>query len=221
VAHVALLIAFIYARPPLTAAEPAAMVVALIDPPRPPPEPPPTAPTPTVVAEAPARPSPRPRPAPWRHIVQRPPPLAQPVPVSQVQGAGVTTAVEVGDGDLAGAATAASGRGSSACNMAQRLQDALRKDRMVAAAVAQADRGKAIMVWNGDWVRHPGQDGNGLAAVREAILWEVGFAPAACRNERVQGLVILSMNDSPDASRLVVGAGAWRWSDLLGARARR
>jgi hypothetical protein len=69
------------------------------------------------------------------------------------------------------------------------------------------------MVWNGDWVQGRGEDGKGLAAVREAILWEVGFAPAACRAQPVHGLVLLSMNG---ATRLAVGAGDWRWSDLLG-----
>jgi len=64
-------------------------------------------------------------------------------------------------------------------------------------------------------VRHPGQDGGGLAGVREAILWEVGFAPAACRSEPVRGLVLISMGEGADAGRLVLGRGAWRWSDLL------
>lgn len=105
--------------------------------------------------------------------------------------------------------------------MTRRLQTALRKDRLVQAAAAEAHRGqglgggKAIRVWNGDWIRHGEQEGNGLAAVREAIMWEVGFAPAACRAERVHGLVLISLNDAPGAARLVVGSGDWRWSDLL------
>ena len=76
--------------------------------------------------------------------------------------------------------------------------------------------GKAIMVWNGDWVRSGEQDGKGLAAVREAIMWEVAFAPAACRHERVHGLVLLSLNDG--FTRLAVGQGEWTWSDLLATR---
>ncbi|RAK59883.1 hypothetical protein DJ021_08725 [Phenylobacterium hankyongense] len=101
--------------------------------------------------------------------------------------------------------------------MTRRLQGALRKDPRVQAAVAEAHAGKALMVWNGDWVRHTGQDGNGLAAVREAIMWEVGFAPQACRAEAMRGLVLISLADGPGAPRLVVGGGYWRWSDLLGA----
>ena len=90
------------------------------------------------------------------------------------------------------------------------LQAALRKDARVRAAVAEAHRGRALRVWNGDWVRHGEQEGNGLAAVREAIMWEVGFAPVACRNEPVRGLVAISLNDGP-APR------AWWWAPATGA----
>ena len=89
---------------------------------------------------------------------------------------------------------------------------------MVQAAVAEAHRGKAIRVWNGDWVQHGEQEGKGLAAVREAIMWEVAFAPAACRTQRMHGLVAISLNDAPGSARLVVGSGEWRWSDVLFAR---
>ena len=76
--------------------------------------------------------------------------------------------------------------------------------------------GKAIMLWNGDWVRSGGQDGKGLSAVREAVMWEVAFAPEACRNRPVHGLVLLSLADG--ATRFAIGSGDWRWSDLLGVR---
>ena len=132
---------------------------------------------------------------------------------------------EVSDAQLAGAATAwsggeGSGSGGGDCNMTRRLQSALRKDARVQAAVADAlassrSGGKAIVVWNGDWVRHGGQEGQGMAAVREAILWEVGFAPKACRAEPMHGLVLISLNDTPGSARLVVGSDQWRWSDIL------
>jgi hypothetical protein len=103
--------------------------------------------------------------------------------------------------------------------MAQRVQAALRRDALVQAAVAEAGRDgetRAIMVWNGDWVQSPSQDGKGLAAVREAIMWEIAFAPPACRAERMRGLVLISLTSSQGLPRLAVGAGDWRWSDLLG-----
>ena len=75
------------------------------------------------------------------------------------------------------------------------------------------------MVWNGDWVRPNAEDGKGLAAVREAIIWEIAFAPPACRAQPVHGLVMISLNEPPFSTRLVVGQGQWRWSDLLTPRA--
>lgn len=101
--------------------------------------------------------------------------------------------------------------------MVRWLQNALRKDSLVQAAVAQS-AGKAILVWNGDWVRSNQEDGKGLAAVREAIMWEVAFAPAACRAEAVHGLVVISLGEAPGASRLALGLSEWRWSDLVSTR---
>jgi hypothetical protein len=126
--------------------------------------------------------------------------------------------------DLAGAATAGSGASDGACDMLRRLQGALRRDPLARAAAVEAERasdGHAIMVWNGDWVQSQSEDGKGLAAVREALVWEVAFAPPACRAEPVRGLVLLTLNDGPDAARLALGSGQWRWSDLLGVAGRR
>ncbi len=129
------------------------------------------------------------------------------------------TGVELSASDLAGAASADSGGGGGSCDLARQVQGALRKDSLVQAAVA-ASGGKAIRVWNGDWVQSSGEDGKGLAAVREAITWEIAFAPESCRTRPVHGIILLSMNTGPGAARLAVGAGEWRWSDLLRTAAR-
>jgi len=130
------------------------------------------------------------------------------------------TVPELTDAQLAGAATAGSGDGlggggggGGVCDMAARVQAALRRDPLVRAAVART-AGKATLVWNGDWVRSRGEDGKGLAAVREAIMWEVAFAPPSCRTQPVRGLVLMSLDAG--SARLAVGTGQWRWSDLLG-----
>ena len=189
--------------------EPEPMTVALVPPPAPDQPAPP----------APARPSAAPP-------AQAPPPRtlaritpardhAEPLPASRAPPSDTVAALS--DAQLAGAATAGSGPGGRPCDMVRRLQAALRKDPRVQAAVADAaSTSKALFVWNGAWIRSAGQDGNGLAAVREAIMWEVAFAPEACRAEPVHGLVAMSLHDGPGAERLVVGAGDWRWSDLLG-----
>jgi hypothetical protein len=132
---------------------------------------------------------------------------------------------ELAAADQAGVEGAGSGRdtggggGGGDCDMAGRLQSALRKDPLVRAAVANAGRdssaGRAIWVWNGDWVQSHSEDGKGLAAIREALMWEIAFAPAPCRARPMRGLVLLAVNDAPGAPRLAVGLRNWRWSDLL------
>jgi hypothetical protein len=120
---------------------------------------------------------------------------------------------------LAGAASvgAGGGGGGGSCDLARAVQQALRRDPMVRSAVENANRsGKSVMLWNGDWVRSGGEDGKGLSAVREAVMWEVGFAPEACRHQQMHGLVLLSLADG--STRFAIGAGDWRWSDLLNLR---
>jgi hypothetical protein len=146
------------------------------------------------------------------------PPIAKPppdVPTLPTVASAAASDADVGEGELAGAAGAGSGGGGGGCDMVGRLQSALRRDAQVQAAVAKVDRGRALRVWNGAWVLHPGQEGSGLAAVREAIIWEVGFAPDACKRERVHGLVLITLGERPGAPRLVLGTQEWRWTDLL------
>jgi hypothetical protein len=211
--------------------EPMAVRVSLVEPPPPPSPEPAERPLPARPAREAAR-SPSPRlapaePAPAHREVRPVTPPPETLPASEVQ------AVELGDAELAGAITAGPGRGEGgrgdgpgggrACDMVRRLQDALRRDRRVQAAVAEVRRapgagGGAIMLWNGDWIRSPGEDGKGLAGVRQAIITEVAFAPEACRAEPMRRLVVLSLDDGPGSARLVLGSRLWRWSDLLFAR---
>ncbi|HEY3697462.1 hypothetical protein [Phenylobacterium sp.] len=211
--HLGLLLALLTSHPKLPeppAPEP--MIVELVQP-RPP--------LPKVDPVTPLKP-PQPAPAqppPPRNVFRKTP---APPPEVVVEAAGDGPSAEgsdeLSDAQAASAATAGSGAPGGTCDMVRWLQGALRKDSRVQAAVAEVHRGKALVVWNGDWVRHGDQEGAGLAAVREAIMWEVAFAPAACRARPVHGLVLISLADGPGAARVVVGAGDWRWSDLLLSR---
>ncbi len=221
--HVLLLYALFWAWPQAPAPiEPPAVTVELVGPPAPVPSPAPKAASPTPAASAAAAVRAPPAKPPPRHAVAKPPPPDVdylPARTARKSDAGST----LSEAQLAGATVAGSGDGSGGagggggggpCDMAARLQAALRKDPMVRAAVAGA-AGRATLVWNGDWVRSTGEDGKGLAIIREAIMWEVGFAPAACRAQSVRGLVVLSLNGAAGPERLALGSGAWRWSDLL------
>jgi hypothetical protein len=146
-----------------------------------------------------------------------------PIPDPQVSAADLASAVTAdseGAGAGEGSGTGGGGRGGR-CDMVRRLQHVLREDVRVRAAVAQARAqggSGAIVVWNGDWVRRSGEDGKGLAGLRQAISVEVAFAPKPCREQAMRGLVLLSLEDGPGASRIVLGSSAWRWSDLLFVR---
>jgi hypothetical protein len=192
------------------------MEVAMIDlepPPPPPPAPAPPKPTPIPTPVRSATPPKKPTTARASapHIAAR---LVSKA-TAPTLAAAPTSGLDIGD--LAEASDADSGPPAGACDMARRLQSALRRDPLVRAAVLTSS-GKAILVWNGDWIQSDGEDGKGLAAVREAIMWEVGFAPPACRAQAVHGIIMLSLNTPPGPVRLAVGSRDWRWSDLLGRR---
>ena len=168
-------------------------------------------PRPARAEPAPTRSTRAPRSAPTREEAEVAPAAAA-LTETQVAGAAIA-----GSGEAADAGSDPGTGGGRACDMAGRVQNALRRDPLVRAAVA-GSAGRAMMVWNGDWVRSRGEDGKGLAAVREAIMWEVAFAPPACRAQPVRGLVLLSLKGVAGQARLALGADAWRWSDLLTPR---
>jgi hypothetical protein len=106
--------------------------------------------------------------------------------------------------------------------MVRWVQDAVRDDAAVRRAVISASHemnasGRAMLVWDGDWLQSRNQSGKGLAGVRQAIALEVAFAPAECKNQRMTGLAVLKLEDGVDGARIALGKGSWRWSDLLGA----
>nr|WP_221212265.1 hypothetical protein [Brevundimonas lenta] len=226
--------------------EPPAIEVTLVDPFRapdvsPPPGPEQAKPEPAAEAApaAPAAAQAAPKPAPPRPVrpARRPPPANVETVVAggAPQPAPVPVMATVGEAQLAGALTAGSGSGTGSgagsagggggggsgggCDMVRSLQEALRTDPDVQAAMARAHRtvapGRAILVWDGDWVLTPGQSGKGLAGVRQAIALEVAFAPQACRAQTMRGLVLITFSDAPGAPRLVLGSSQWRWTDLL------
>ena len=197
-AHAGVLAAVLLAHvePPPAPIEPEPMTVALVSMARLMPPPPPPPKTPEPPAEEPPKPAPpkpvKPAPAkPLRklHISKAPPPPDMPpVPAGKAltRVSGDTASLDAGDGvsegELAGAWTAGSGPPGRPCDMVQRLERALRRDPDVRAAVARVRQNgtgssRAVRLWNGDWIRSTGEEGEGLAGVRQAIMVEVGFAP--------------------------------------------
>lgn len=214
--HVGVIFVLLSAPPPrqLSAADVEPVSVALVMPPLHPPEPPSPDPEPPKAPEKPVD-----KPPPPKLNVHKTPLPPREVATVEADAGPTIESNAPSDAEIASATTAETGSGGGRnCNMAGWLQARLRRDARVQAAMAQAHNGKPLRVWNGDWLRHEGQEGNGLATVREALMWEVAFAPQACRAEPVHGLVLLSLNDGPGAARVALGSGEWRWSDLLFSR---
>jgi hypothetical protein len=187
-------------------------------------------------APEPARaPSPAPRPPVAARKTPRPPPDVPTRPAAPEAAPSVPDLPVIGGARLAGALRAG-GRGSGegaggggpggdgaggACDMVGRLERALRDDldlrRAVAATLtARGASGQAVLVWDGDWLQSPGQAGKGLAGLRQAVAVEVGFAPRACKDEQVRGLAVVSLDGTAGGPKVALGAGTWRWRDLLG-----
>ncbi|MGH1557330.1 hypothetical protein ACRAWD_04825 [Caulobacter segnis] len=108
--------------------------------------------------------------------------------------------------ELQGAATAGSGSGGGGRRRGLRhgpaaaggpAQDPAPALSLIRAHGATVGAGRAPLVWSGDWQRTTGEEGDGLAGLREMIMMEVAFAPAACRAEPMRGLVLISLNDGP------------------------
>jgi hypothetical protein len=227
-AHGLVLLALLNAHPPPPVmVEPPPMLVQIVElaPPIPAQTPPQPSPAPSP-SPAPPKPDPKPakaaapkspaKPAPVPPRRQTAPaPNADPLPAGE--GGKGAAGFELSEGQIAGAARAGAGSGGGSCNMLEWLQGQLRKDRRVQAAMAQAGGGKPVVVWHGgEWIRHGGQEGEGLASVREIVMWEIAFAPDECRRQPVSGLVLISLHDGPGAPRIVMGADRrWAWSDVL------
>jgi len=226
--HAAILAAFLIGggAETIVAAKPSPPIeVTMMPAPRPPAPPAPPSPEPPKPAKAP-KPKPATTKTPVKLKARSAPPSKTVAPIAaspEVEVAAQTT--ELSEAALVGARTAGSGAAGGRCDMVQRLQQALRGDAVVQSAVARAGTGsgRAILLWDGDWKPTRGEQGKGLAGVREAIMVEVGFAPEACRSETMNGIVLISLNDGGTA-RIALGGGRWRWSELLyapGTMARR
>lgn len=204
----------------------------------PPAETPDPAPAPAATAPAvptAAKPAPKPvAPPPLRLRQPRNPPPPAPLPAAEPtpeppgialldagQMAGAAMAGPPGGGGSGGAGAGGEGSGSGGgrCDMVRRLQDALSDNARIRASVLTAHRalsanGRALLVWDGDWLQSRGEAGKGLAGLRQAIAVEIAFAPRACKDQPMRGLALIVL---PEGPRIALGRGSWRWRDLTGA----
>ena len=200
-AHVAAVAVLMAAHVTSPAPEQPSVMVTLVDPPLPPPPPPPPPPAPHEAPKSPVK-APAKPPSPENPkdkaksaprsplcVTKTPPPKNVPTFVASRDPA-PSPVIGLGDSELQGAATAGSGSGGggggAGCDMVRLLQEGLRKNprartALMRAHAATVGAGRAPLVWNGDWLRTDGEEGDGLSGLREMIMLEVAFAPAASR----------------------------------------
>lgn len=115
------------------------------------------------------------------------------------------------------AAAAANGQ---ACQLTSWLQAALEKDPQVQGALALIPRptrsvANAVMIWDGGWVTPPHAASGGVGVLRMALLSGIKSAPAACQAQPIRGAELMTLTNGADTTVLAIGAGEWRWSDLV------
>lgn len=115
----------------------------------------------------------------------------------------------------------AAGAPGAPCQLADLLQQSLRGDLRVAAALTQLPRSdrsvaNALILWDGAWV-YPAdmRDRPALDSLRAAIVDRLQFARSDCLARPNAGPVFLLIPRTQETVVLTVGSGEWRWSDLM------
>lgn len=121
------------------------------------------------------------------------------------------------------------------CQLTLDTQAAIERDPAAMAELAALPPGlrteaDAVMVWNGQWVdlaapvatgskevvTDPGSGAPAVpSAIGSAIAAVVEAASPACRDGLVAGPVFIPIPEPGRTTILVIGSGAWRWSDML------
>lgn len=115
---------------------------------------------------------------------------------------------------------AASSAAGQPCQLTAWLQQALQADPQVQAALPQIPRparsvANAIMLWNGAWIEPQTTASVGVLTLHQAVIAGIRAAPAACREQVIQGPELIILLDGAGATVLAIGSGEWRWADLL------
>ena len=117
------------------------------------------------------------------------------------------------------------GAAGQECALAQQAAEAIERDPVAMAELAALPPGvrspaDAVMLWNGEWLNAgalpAGIDPDSLRRVVEQV---VAAAPAECRETVSTGPQFIPVPEKERTTMLVIGSGAWRWSDLTAAPA--
>ena len=108
------------------------------------------------------------------------------------------------------------------CALAARSAEAIAKDppamaELAALAPAYRTSADAVMLWNGEWLAGtPGSIASpATPSLRRVVEQVVAEASPECRAEPTNGPQFIAIPEQGRTTTLVIGSGAWRWSDLL------
>ena len=115
----------------------------------------------------------------------------------------------------------ASGAPGAACDIGRAVQSALQSDPEAHGAILlipsrERSAANAVMLWNGQWIEPAEAGGDAaFATLRIAIRQIVATAEPDCRDQPIVGPRFMLIPEARATMVVVVGAAAWRWSDLL------
>lgn len=111
---------------------------------------------------------------------------------------------------------------SGGCALAARSAEAIARDpaamaELAALAPAYRTSADAVMLWNGEWLADtPGSIASpATPSLRRVVEQVVAEASPECRAEPTNGPQFIAIPEQGRTTTLVIGSGAWRWSDLL------
>lgn len=108
------------------------------------------------------------------------------------------------------------------CALAARTAEAIAKDpaamaELAALPPAYRTSADAVMLWNGEWLAGaPGSIASpATPSLRRVVAQVVAEASPECRAAPMGGPQFVAIPEQGRTTTLVIGSGAWRWSDLL------
>ena len=127
------------------------------------------------------------------------------------------------DAPAAPAVGAAGGGGG--CELAVQAGAAIEQDPAAMAELTALPAGMrteadAVLLWNQKWLDLPAPtqfpvSGQISGALRRTIIKVIVAAPAGCQNAPAIGPAFIPVRETNRTTMLVIGTGAWQWSDLV------
>ena len=152
-------------------------------------------------------------PKPTPQVAMPTPPIALPSPIPVKSGERTPSPDSIAPPDAGGA---------GGCALASVMAAAIAKDpaamaELAALPPAYRTAADAVMLWNGEWLTiASGSTALPVApSLRRAVEQAVAEAKPECSGAMMSGPQFLAIPEPGRVTTLVIGSGAWRWSELV------